>query len=74
MFMKDWTSFIGKRIEGARSYHCAIPEPQYTGLSKEEEANIKKGMEQECVYLQGLADGLYLARILFPQKQVDKER
>lgn len=65
--MKDLVVFSGRRIARAKamSVHLDVPKEAYAGLNAEEVANARESVERDAVYLQGLADGLRLATLVF---------
>jgi len=69
-FMEDFIDFVGRRIIKAKDFsaHIDIPEDKYTGLSDAELVNARDSVDRDGVYIQGMADGMQLARMLYEAK------
>lgn len=73
-FLDDLVTFIGRRIRVAHEIirpRLAAP-VAHDHLSQEEIAAVAASIEQEAIYLIGLADGLELARYINVGKQCEK--
>jgi len=64
--------FVGRRIVRAKrlSKHLDVPEETYSGLGDEERANAKESIERDSIYIQGVADGMRLAALVFAGEDV----
>lgn len=69
-FVKDLIVFVGRRVDRAKALTACmdLPEETYAGLNDEEKVNARESVERDAVYLQGFADGIRLATVVFEKK------
>ena len=65
-FMTDFLNFTTRRVEAAKRVYPLIEDcdPPMSGLNEEEFANAKEAVARDAIYIQGLADGMRLVRII----------